>query len=274
MSKTISVRDCLTDGLHPHEIRENQYKVDLGKTVKKPDVILERLDFNYGKQTPNISRLFSKGNFSVLTGKGKAKKTYLTSLLTSMIVSGKGLYGFNAKQCETVIFDTEQSDYDAWKVGWRIKNLSEKDNFNMFMLRNMGYMERAEFINEYLNRHKPEYVVIDGIADLVCSINDEAEAIRIQEMLLKATKAHNCHILTIIHQNKADNFATGFLGSVLIKKAETVIAIQKFKKTKLSKVTCEYIRGSEEFEDFLLGISDGLPVIIDSDSELNEEERF
>lgn len=269
--KTVSLRDCMDDKMMPHERHENQYKVDLGKEIKKPDVILERSEFKFGKSTPSISRLFSAGNFSVITGKGKAKKTFLTSLLTSMVVSGKGMYGFNAKKCEVVIFDTEQSDYDAWKVGWRIKNLSGSDDFVMFKLRDMTYGERMDFINNYIERHHPEYVVIDGIADLVCSINDEAEAIKVQEMLLKTTKIYKCHILTVIHQNKADNFATGFLGSALIKKAEIVISIQKNKNKEISKVVCDYIRGSIEFEDFLLDIHDGMPVIVDNDEESDEE---
>lgn len=269
--RTPSLRDCLADKLMPHERHENLYRVDLSKEVKKPDVFLERSEFKFGKQTPSVSRLFSAGNFSVITGKGKSKKTFLTSLLTSMIVSGNGKYGFNSKKCDVVIFDTEQGDYDAWNVGWRVKKLSDSDNFAMFTLRDMDYLERVIFINDYIKRHSPEYVVIDGIADLVCSINDESEAIRIQEMLLKTTKAHRCHILTVIHQNKADNFATGFLGSALIKKAETVIAVQRFKNTRLSKVTCEYIRGSVEFEDFLLDIQDGMPIIVDNDEEPDED---
>ena len=92
-------------------------------------------------------------------------------------------------------------------------------------------------------------------------MNEESEALKIQEMLLSYTKSYNCHILCIIHQNKADNYATGFLGSALIKKAELVMSIKK--ENNLSIVSCDYIRGSVEFEDFYLDIQDGLPVVID-----------
>ena len=269
--RTLSVKDHIKDGKHAYEHAEDVYRVNLGKDVQKPKVLLEREEIKYGKQIRSVSRLFSAGNFSVITGKGKSKKTFLTSLLTSMIVSGEGVYGFNSKKCNTVIFDTEQGDYDAWNVAWRIKNLSSSDRFNMFTLRDMEYTERIVFIEDYIKRHSPEYIVIDGIADLVCSINDEAEAIKIQEMLLKATKTHNCHILCVIHQNKADNFATGFLGSALIKKAETVIAIQNDRRTGFSKVTCEYIRGSVEFNDFFLTIKDNIPVILNIDTEPDDD---
>jgi hypothetical protein len=57
------------------------------------------------------------------------------------------------------------------------------------------------------------FVVIDGIADLANAINDEIEASRVVSLLMRWTKIYNCHIHVIIHENKADNNATGHLGS-------------------------------------------------------------
>lgn len=259
------IRDFLPDGEYAHEKHENKYRVDTSKDVMKPETLLELVSFKYGSGTPINSRLFSLGNFSVITGKGKSKKTYLTSLFASMIISGISAFNFKPVKSTMVVFDTEQGDYDAWRVGKRIKQLSEIDNLEMFALREMTYLERMEFITDYIERHKPKFVVIDGIADLVYSINEEQEALRIQEMLLFFTKTYNCHILCIIHQNKGDNFATGFLGSALIKKAETVISIQNDMKTNSSVVSCDYIRGSVEFEDFYLKVQDGLPIVMDID---------
>ena len=257
------IRDFMPDNKMPHEREEDKFRVNLGKKAMKPEILLEIEDYKYGSSTPTMCRLFTAGNFSVITGKGKSKKTYLTSLLTSVILSGINAFKFRTTQSKTVIFDTEQGDYDAWNVCSRINQLSEKKEFDMFALRELDYSTRMIFIVDYIKRHNPKFIVIDGIADLVYSINDEAEALRIQEMLLKITKTYNCHILCIIHQNKADNFATGFLGSALIKKAEIVISIQRDDRTKMSIVRCEYIRGSMDFEDFYLDIQDGLPVIMD-----------
>jgi len=261
----MKIRDFLPDGQYVHEKIEAKYRVDTSKEVMRPETLLELVSFKYGSGTQINSRLFSAGNFSVITGKGKAKKTYLTSLLSSLIVSGISAFNFKPIKSTLAIFDTEQSDYDAWRVGKRIKQLSEAEKLEMFALREMTHLERMEFITEYIKHHKPKFVVIDGIADLVYSINEEQEALRIQEMLLYYTKTYNCHILCVIHQNKGDNFATGFLGSALIKKAETVISIQKDERTKTSVVSCDYIRGSVEFEDFYLDVQDGLPVVMDID---------
>lgn len=245
----------------------SRYMVNLDEEVREPDIILGRNEIKAGSAKYQSCRLFTAGNFSVITGKGKAKKTFLISLLTSMIVSGVPSYGFEAIKCDTVIFDTEQGDFDAWNVGNRIKRLSETDQFRMFALRDMSHEERLGFIESYIQTWNPKFIVIDGIADLVNSINDEGDANRIVELLLRLTKRQDCHIICVIHQNKADSFATGFLGSSLIKKAEIVISIDKVRNSTASKVSCEYIRGSVDFNDFHLEISDGLPVIVDLENE-------
>ena len=259
MEKSRSISSFLPGGKMHWEHEQDVYRVDLSKEVKRPQTLLEIQDFN--SSNPINCRLFSAGNFSVITGKGKSKKTYLTSLLASLIVSGIPAFRFKPVKSKIVIFDTEQGDYDAWNVGKRIKQLSDSEEFDMFALREMSYTERMIFICDYIKHNRPKFIVIDGIADLVYSVNEESEALKIQEMLLSYTKSYNCHILCIIHQNKADNYATGFLGSALIKKAELVMSIKK--ENNLSIVSCDYIRGSVEFEDFYLDIQDGLPVVID-----------
>lgn len=274
MNETKSIRDFMPDGVMPDEREENRYRVDLTKESREPEIVLERQDMKPGNASPVMCRMFTLGNFSVITGKGKSKKTFLTTLFSGLIISGKSQYGFKPDKSDSVIFDTEQGDYDAWKVGHRVKRLSGEISFNMFALRDMDHNERGEFIVKYIERHHPRFIVIDGIADLVYSINEEKEANRIQQMLLGLTKKYNCHILCIIHQNKADSFATGFLGSALIKKAEIVIAIEQDKKVKrMSKVSCEYVRGTVDFDDFFIEITpNGLPVILDVEDVIGTEE--
>lgn len=60
--------------------------------------------------------------------------------------------------------------------------------------------------------------MIDGIADLAMAINDEIEASRVVSLLMKWTKLYNIHITLVIHQNKNDEYATGHLGSAILKR--------------------------------------------------------
>ena len=88
--------------------------------------------------------------------------------------------------------------------------------------------ERLQFIEvEIYSNNKIGFVVIDGIKDLVTSINDESEATMIASKLLKWSEERNIYILTVLHQNKSDLNARGHLGSELINKAQTVLSITK-----------------------------------------------
>lgn len=100
------------------------------------------------------------------------------------------------------------------------------------------------------------------MADLSNGINDEDEATRVSTLLLRLTKTYNCHISTVIHQNKNDNFATGHLGSAVTKKAEIIISVTRDNSNKAnSEVNCDMSR-SIDFEPFLFSINtDGLPEI-------------
>ena len=132
-----------------------------------------------------------------------------------------------------------------------------------------------------LFRSETGLCVIDGIADLALAINDELEATRISSMLLKITKEYNMHCTIVIHQNKNDNFATGHLGSAVIKKSETVISVNKKMGTTDTEVKCEGSRG-EGFEPFSFNINEnGLPVLCDNQDiplknfyEKEEDENF
>ena len=108
--------------------------------------------------------------------------------------------------------------------------------------------------------------MIDGVADLVEDINDIEQSNKIISTLMKWSKDYNLYISTIIHQNKNDNYATGHLGSALIKKSEAVISVEKHSENpKYSKVSCDNIRGAMEFEDFSFYIDDNLMPKIDWD---------
>ena len=241
-------------------------RLDLNKEIAKPPTILKI------KQVYNADfveqRLFTLGNFSAITGKSKAKKTYLaTSIITALLSGGFGHFIGSLPEAKkrVVSFDTEQSNYDAWSTAHRIKRLiNDQPNYESFALREYSGTQRCEIIDYYLSKNNDiSFVLIDGIADLAKAINDEEEASRVVGLLLKWSKIYNVHICCIIHQNKNDNFATGHLGSSIMKKSEAVISVEKEKEDKrTSIVRCDLIRGVADFDDFKIRINDkGLPEI-------------
>lgn len=243
--------------------------IDLDIPVARPPVIL-RIKTRIGGEYV-YNRVFTLGNFSAITGKSKSKKTFLTSLflgsLTRNDYFGKIFFAeLPISKCGVVLFDTEQSSYDAYITAKRVWDMIGKHpNFGAFDLREYSPYERCDIIDRYLIKAGDQtgFIVIDGIADLANAINDEVEASRVVTCLMKWTKTYNVHICTVIHQNKNDNYATGHLGSSILKKAECVISVTKDESDNTrSEVNCDLIRGTYDFDKFAFIINDkGLPEV-------------
>jgi hypothetical protein len=244
--------------------------IDLEIPIEKPPVILRiktRSGINY-----NYNRVLTLGNFSAIKGKSKSKKTFLTSIFLAACTKNgymnpNLLADIPKNKTGVVLFDTEQSPYDAYITARRVWTLGggKYSNFGAFDLREYTPFERCEIIDAFFNKagSQTSFVVIDGIADLANAINDEIEASRVVNLLMKWTKIYNTHIQVVIHENKNDNFATGHLGSAILKKAECVISVTKdVDDNLLSEVSCDLIRGVSEFDKFKIKINDnGLPEI-------------
>lgn len=245
--------------------------INLQIPVVRPPVALKIRDFENGALWDK--RLFTLGNFSAITGKSKSKKTFLSSIFLAAATKNQDVYNkiigtLPENKRNVMLFDTEQSNYDAYVAAKRVLNIVGDNryiNFGAFDLREHTPLDRCQIIEYALecNRDKVGYVVIDGIADLANAINDEIEATRVVSLLMKWTKLYQCHITVIIHQNKNDNYATGHLGSSVMKKAECIISVLKDDNdTRRSNIKCDLIRGVSEFRDFSIEITDeGLPVI-------------
>lgn len=238
--------------------------------IDKPPVILE---INHGNNNfHDFKRLLTLGNLSTFTGKGKSKKTFLTSIVLATMAKNNVIQhkflGHLPENKRTVLhFDTEQGEYDSYLVAKRIHDISGNYMPNMlsFNLREYDPYDRIDIISNAITTFKDTlgFVMIDGVADLVMDFNDVNESNKVVTLLMEWTKKFNIHISTIIHQNKNDNFATGHLGSALIKKAEVVISVEKDETYPIySDVLCQNIRGAMEFEKFSFFINDkGLPEI-------------
>lgn len=250
--------------------------INLEIPVTKPPVVMTIRDVEGVDRVDR--RLFTLGNFSCITGKSKSKKTFLASLFlatatSNSLVERKFESDFPGNKQYVLLFDTEQSEYDAYVTAKRIPRIlgAEWLNFRAFDLREYSPKQRCDIIEYALSKKFKDnvgYVVIDGIADLATAINDEEEASRVVSLLMKWTKVYNTHITTVIHQNKNDNYATGHLGSAIMKKSECVISVKKSDHDyRRSDVSCDLMRGASDFNDFEFEIDDrALPRIVSIDN--------
>ena len=256
--------------------------IDINIPVAKPPVIM-RLKTLCGIERI-YTRVFTLGNFSAIIGKSKAKKSFLATMFMACAVSRNELDNtfqsdLPASRPGVVLFDTEQSSYDAYVTAKRITEIAKrKDNFGSFDLREFSPIERCNLIDRFIEKasNGVSFIVIDGIADLANAINDEIEASRVVSLLMKWTKLYNIHICVLLHQNKNDNYATGHLGSAIMKKSECVISVTKdASDSTRSEVACEFIRGTMEFDKFAIVIDEnGMPKVEQIESIPQEEPKF
>jgi hypothetical protein len=201
--------------------------VDVNEKITPPEVAI------YVNQIP----VFNLGDFSLIIGKAKSRKSFfISSLIASCLTENTILENINGSlpigKKKVIYFDTEMARYDVQKSTTRILAQSDnKDNLKVFCLRKLTPAERLQFVEETIQREHNDtgLVVIDGIKDLITSINDEEQANIVASKLLKWTETYNIHITTVLHQNKGkeDRNARGHLGTELTNKAQSVLEVSK-----------------------------------------------
>lgn len=243
---------------------EEMLRIDPQDDISEPPVVMSIVN-GTGQSAPS----FTLGNFSLIIGKAKSKKTFLAVLMiASYLGYVNGTIKGNPNSLPGVIwFDTEQSPYHLISMVKRVCSLIGKtnpENLYVYQLRTLTTDERIQFIDYIIKKISASLVIIDGIRDLVSDINSPDQATDTATRLMKWTAENNIHIINILHTNKADGNARGHLGSELTNKAETVLSIEVTDDPLVSIVKAEYTRDLE-FKSFsFLVNADSLPEICDT----------
>ena len=242
-------------------VEESLLKADY--EFEYPPVCLE-IAGQYGSQI-----FATLGNFSTFLAPPKVGKTTCISIIVSSFLTGKQLSNFipilpHDKRV-IVWADTEQGKPECVKT---IQSISfqtsgnkkvHPEDLKFLSLRKYGKAVRLDAI-AYLISNTPNIgiLVIDGVRDLVSSINDEKEATAIADMLLKWSQELNIHIMCILHENKGDKNARGHVGTELMNKAETVVTLSRGDNngTRTTIVESKFAR-HKEFDSFAFTIEDG-----------------
>lgn len=228
------VNDCTLDY---DQVLEDSL-IDLNQVYKKQPIAIAK---GYSQYRGNMIPipLVSYGDFMCIVGPSKSMKTFLkTALLAGYIGGGSTNYfddlvGFKSKDKFVIDFDTEQGRFHAQKSSKRIIEMVGNDYefYKPFSLRKLNPSERLEFIEwiyfESEFRDNIGLVSIDGVADLTDSVNDLEKANNITQKLMKFTADTNSALITILHRNFQTKKPTGHLGSAVLKKAETIMFVDK-----------------------------------------------
>lgn len=257
------------------KIIENQNYSDIDYSQLSKDLSIS-IDNHYDKPPICIEiiqhgerfRFGTLGNFSVVGGKGKARKTFFISAILAASLGQNKILNIKANfdNKRVVFFDTEQSEYDLYWSARRACLLNQVDkhlnNYDVFCLRPLSPIERTSFIENYLEQNENiGLIVIDGIRDLLTDINSPEQATEIVTKLMQWTKVYNIHASVVLHENPGSDKLRGHLGTEVTNKAETVVSIEKPKdQPEISKIIPKFIRGAKEFDEYAFTINEnGLP---------------
>lgn len=242
----------------------SKFKLDWDKEYTPPDFVI------FICEGSKWFKIGSLGNFSCLTGKSKSRKSYAkhffeASALRNGKLNAKFIVKLPSEKRSIVEIDTEQGVSNVFNSAYRMVKMAgipEIGHYSVFALREMSYLQRCEAL-EIIIKENPNLGILflDGVADLAFGNNDENEANRVVQLLMYLTAKYNIHIMTVIHQPKGSDWATGHLGSAIEKKAESVINIRK--DGKYSVFEAKQLRNCDDFSPFPFVISeDGLPELI------------
>lgn len=258
---------CKDAGLS-HEPLSELDKMFFAALIRSDNPPTKPVEILYFKDLPGMKYpLATEGNFSLLTGKAKSRKTALMLLFVAAALGKSGYINSElGNRRRVVYFDTEQSVYDAYQIHERLNALTEgegMENLTVLSLRGFGPQERFNLVRHTLYNRNPQkdigLVVLDGARDLITSINDEEQSSKLATALLTWTQETGAHIMTILHQNKGDGNARGHVGTELVNKAETVFSVEK--KDDWSIVKPEFCR-RREFPEFQISMNEkGVPFI-------------
>ncbi len=133
-------------------------------------------------------------------------------------------------------YDTEQSEYQLFKnLAKTMKRCGLETmppTYHTFYLASMSRKERLQIIRDsmdlYYHRHGGIHlVVIDGIADLIRSANDESESVALVDELYRLAGIYNTCIICVLHFVPNGIKLRGHIGSELQRKAAAIISIEK-----------------------------------------------
>ena len=247
----------------------DSFKIEINKNYQKPTIAWEFKCDNSNEFKP----IGTIDNFSLVIGKAKAKKSFFIGMAVSTAISKDIIHGrlksnLSSEKNQVLYFDTEQSSYHVQLALNRIcnqANVTNPSNLEVYGLRTLSSNERLELIQFAIyNNPKVGFVIIDGIKDLINSINDEVEASKMANNLLKWSEENHIHIVTVLHQNKGDNNARGHIGTELLNKAETVLTITVDPTNKNISIVDSPSSRNMPIDTFAFQINEqGLPVLVD-----------
>lgn len=190
------------------------------------------------------------GNITTLISRAKTGKTATLGAATAAIITAAtgtstlkpdnlGFTATNPNGHAVIVIDTEQSPFDAYTCYKRSLDRAGTDQdpkwLYHYALVGMSHTDVKRALDGAIALARAECkaifcIILDGVADFVASVNDEAECNGFVTWLRERTVTHDCPAICVIHSNEAEasgNDGRGHLGKQLMRKAESNLVLEK-----------------------------------------------
>ena len=238
------------------------------KIYRKSSVIFKSCELDYDNPPEKSSSVVEVNDVPVGTcdnlfcltgGEGVGKSNFVAAIISGTIaestLDAERTLGLtiipNPSGKAVILFDTEQSEHQLYKnVRKAVKRayLDDKpDFFHAYHLSEQSRKERLDIIRTALDmnfhKHKGiQLVIIDGVADLVRSANDELESVDVIDELYRLAGFYHCCIVCVLHFVPNGVKLRGHIGSELQRKAAGILSIEKDTNPAFSVVKCIKVR--------------------------------
>ena len=243
------------------------------------------------------------GGLGAISGQKKNGKSFvLTQLMAAVLGNGcertnlflPGLkvpertLEYLGHEPRVLYVDTEMEKLNSAKVLRRVHWLCEWDmkypneRFNVLWLKNMPkdgdkrpYKQRYDLIRLAIDTLSPDIVFIDGLRDLLATINDEESGTQILDELASMAEERHMSIWNALHQNPNSNPGDdakmrGWIGTELGNKgSDTLVSIKSKTASGVTFTVKQQDARGKDLDDWKFQVTDdagnlGIPRIINS----------
>lgn len=288
----------------PEQLRDEElrlYWLDPSKDYPEPYYMLE---YNGVPFSPI-------GGLQAMSGQKKNGKTFaLTQLMAAILGRGTervkmylpGLIcpqrtiDYLGHEPKVLYCDTEMEELNSakvlrrvhWLCGWDLKQPNDRLRF-MWLRAVKSETEsphamRLRLILAAIESYKPDFVIIDGVRDIMADFNDNAESSDLILRLMQVATEKRLCIWLALHMNPRprnddESKMRGHLGTELGNKVtDTLVSIKKKQGTEVTFTVQQQDARSKDMEDWNYIVTDdagalGIPKIINPQSTLREAQQ-